>query len=161
MTQSVLIGKTTSNPHPVDFGIPQGSILGPLLFSLYVAPLQGIIAVYNPNSMFYAEHSQLYITIKPNHQSSALATLRNCVNGVINWNTQNMLLCNSGKTEVIQFTSRFVRNPVLSHFSFGNTIIEPCDKVRDLDVIQDKELNLRQHVNDTCKKATFAIRSIS
>ena len=51
-----------------------------------------------------------------------------------------MLLCNPGKTEVIQFSSRFVRNPVLSHFSFGNTIIELSDKVRDLGVILDKEL---------------------
>ena len=78
------------------------------------------------------------------YQSSALATLRNCVNAVINWNTQNMLLCNPGKTEVIQFTSRFVRNPVLSQFSFGNTNcgnIELSDKVRDLGVILDKELN--------------------
>ena len=72
-----------------------------------------------------------------------------------------MLLCNPGKTEVIQFTSRFVRNPVLSQFSFGNTTIELSDKVRDLGVILDKELNLRQHINDTCKKAISAIRSIS
>ena len=98
--------------------------------------------------MFYADDSQIVL-------------MRNCVNAVINWNTQNMLLCNPGKTEVIQFNSRFVRNPVLSQFSFGNTIIELSDKVRDLGVILDKELNLRQHVNDTCKKAISAIRSIS
>ena len=111
--------------------------------------------------MFYADDSKLYIAIKPNDQSAALVTLQNCVNAVINWNTQNMLLCNPGKTEVIQFTSRFVRNPVLSQFSFGNTTIELSDKVRDLGVILDKELNLRQHINDTCKKAISAIRSIS
>ena len=64
-----------------------------------------------------------------------------------------MLRCNPGKTEVIQFTSRFVRNSVLSHFSFGNSIIELSDKVRDLGVLLDKELNLKQHINDTCKKA--------
>ena len=110
--------------------------------------------------MFYADDSQLYIAIKPNDQSSALATLRNCVNAVINWNTQNMLLLNPGKTEFIQFTSRFVGNPVLSQFSFGNKIIELSDKVRDLGVILEKELNSRQHVNDTCKKAFSAIRSI-
>ena len=77
----------------------------------YTAPLQDIVATYNLNSMFYADDSQLYIAIKPNDQSSALATLRNCVNAVMNWNTQNMLLWNPGKTEVIQFSSRFVRNP--------------------------------------------------
>jgi len=62
--------------------------------------------------MFYADDSQLYIAIKPNDQSLALATLQNCVNAVIYWNTQNMLLCNPGKTEVIQFTPSFVQNPV-------------------------------------------------
>ena len=64
-----------------------------------------------------------------------------------------MLLYNPGKTEVFQLTSSFVRNHVLSQFSIGNTIIEPSEKVRDLGVILDKELNLRQRVNDTCKKA--------
>ena len=58
--------------------------------------------------MFYADDSQLYIAINPNDHSPALDTLRNCVDAVINWNTQNMVSCNSGKTEVIQFTSGFV-----------------------------------------------------
>ena len=71
-----------------------------------------------------------------------------------------MLLCNPGKTEVIQFTSRFVRNPVLSQFLIGNTIIELPDKVRDVGVIQDKGLNLRHHVNDTYKKAISTIRFV-
>ena len=67
-------------------------------------------------------------------------TLRNCIDTVINWNTQNMLLCNPRKTEVIQYTSRFVRHLILHHFSFGNTTIELSDKVRDLGVTLDKEL---------------------
>ena len=76
--------------------------------------------------------------------------------------SKNYLFIHTRLFEVIQFTSRFVRNPVLSQFSFGNTIIEPpSDKVRDLGVILDKELNLRQHVNDNCIKAISAIRSIS
>ena len=62
-----------------------------------------------------------------------------------------MLLCNRGKkNEVIQLTSRFVRNPFFFQFSTGNTVIELSDKVSDLGVILDKELDLRKHVNDTC-----------
>ena len=79
--------------------------------------------------MFYVDDSQLYITINPNDYSSALDTLRNCIDDVINWNTLNMLLCNPGqKTEVIQFTSRFAQHPVLNCFSFDNTSIELSDK---------------------------------
>jgi len=113
--------------------------------------------------MFYADDSQLYIAMNPNDYSPALDTLRNCIDDVINWNTLNMLLCNPGKTEVIQFTSRFAQHPVLNCFSFGNTTIELSDKVyvRNLGVISDKELSLKQHVNDICKKAILAIRSIS
>jgi len=62
-TQSVIVVETTSNPRSVDFGVPQGSILGPLLFSLYVAPLQDIVAANNLDFMFYANDSQLYIAI--------------------------------------------------------------------------------------------------
>ena len=100
MGARVIIGKTTSSPYPIDFCVSQGSILGPLLFSLYVAPLQDIVAAYNLKSMFYADDSQLYIAIKPNDQSLALGTLRNYVNAVINWNTQNILLCNPGKPKL-------------------------------------------------------------
>jgi len=109
--KSVIIGETKSNPRSVDFGIPQGPILGPLLFSLCVAPLQDIVAANNLDSLFYADDSQLYIAINPNDHSPALDTLRNCidaVNVINNWNTQNMLLCHPGKTEVIQFTSHYV-----------------------------------------------------
>ena len=126
-----------------------------------INPLQDIVAAHNLDSMYYADDSQLYIAINPNDHSPELNTLRSCIDDVITWNTRNMLLCNPGKTEVIQFTSRFVRNPVIDHFSCGNTEIELSDKVRDLGVIMDKELNLRSHVNDICKKAILAIRSVS
>ena len=99
-TQSVIIGDTTSSPRSVDFGVPQGSILGPLLFSLYVAPLQDIVAAHRLDSKFYADDALLYIAINPNDYSPALDTLRNCIDDVMNWNTLNMLLCNPAKTEV-------------------------------------------------------------
>ena len=79
--------ETTSNPRSVDFGVSQGSILRPFLFSLYVAPLQDIVAANNLDSMFYADDSQLYIAINPNDHSPALDAVRNCIDAVINWNT--------------------------------------------------------------------------
>lgn len=93
-TKSVIMGATTSTPRYVDFGVPQGSILGPLLFRLYVVPLQNVVATYSLDSMFYADDSQLYIVTSPKDHSAALDNLRNCIEDVIDWNTRNMLLCN-------------------------------------------------------------------
>ena len=75
-SQRVIIGDTISSPRYLEFGVPQGSILGPLLFTIYIAPVQDVIQAYNLNCMFYADDSQVYIAVNPKHPSDALTTLR-------------------------------------------------------------------------------------
>ena len=77
------------------------------------------------------------------------------------WNTHNMLRNNAEKTEVILFTSRFTKTPNIEKLSFENTVIELTERVCDLGVNLDKNLSMTYHINETCKKATNAIRSIS
>ena len=100
----------------LECGFPQGSILGPLLFILNTAPIQDIISAHNLDCMFYADDSQLYITIDPHDQRPVLNTLQNCICEIIEWNTINKLVCNPSKTEVIQFSPRFIKNSILSDF---------------------------------------------
>ena len=158
--QSIIIGDQISTPSALHYGVPQGSILGPLLFTLYIAPLQDIIACHNLDSMFYADDTQLYIAIDPANQVLSLTALRNCIEDVMRWNTQNMLRSNAEKTEVILFTSRFTKTPNIEKLSFDNIVIELTERVRDLGVTLDKNLSLTYHINETCKKATNSIRSI-
>jgi len=66
--QSVTIGNTTSGSRRLEFGVSQGSILGPLLFTLYTAPIQDIISAHNLDCMFCTDDSQLYITVDPHDQ---------------------------------------------------------------------------------------------
>ena len=89
--QSIIIaGDQVSTP--VDkCRLQQGSILRPLLFTLYSAPLQDIIARHNLNSLLYADDNQLYIAIDPANQAQSLTALRSCIEDVMRWNTQNML----------------------------------------------------------------------
>ena len=114
--QYVSIGKTISSSRRLECGVPQGSIRGHLLFFLYTAPIQDIISAHNLDCMFCTDDSQLYVTIDPHDQRSALNTLQKCISEIIEWNTINKLVCNPSKTEVIQFSPRFIKNPILSDF---------------------------------------------
>ena len=96
--ESVSIGNTTSSSGRLECGVPQGSILGPLLFILYAAPIQDIISAHNLDCMFYTDDSQLYITIHPPDQCPALNTLQKCISEIIEWNSINKLVCNPSKT---------------------------------------------------------------
>ena len=142
------------------YGVLQGSIFGPLLFTLYIAPLQDVIARHNLNSLFYADNTQLYIAIAPANRAPSLTALQTCIEDVMQWNAQNMLRSNVEKKEVILFTSRFTKTPNIEKLFFDSAVTELTEKVRDLGVILDKNLILTYHINETCIKATNGIRSI-
>ena len=101
--------------------------------------------------MFYADDAQLYKTIDPHDQSPALNTLQKCISEFIEWNTINKLVCNPRKTEVIQFSSRFAENPILSDFLIGNVRVQPSDRVCNLIVNLDHpNLILMKHAKRLC-----------
>lgn len=99
----VKMGNFSSSMAPLRCGLPQGSILAPSLFSLYMLPLGTIFRKHCVSFHFYADDTQIYIPIKRNNPA-ALNSLHLCLEEVKAWLAQNFLSLNDDKTEVIVFS---------------------------------------------------------
>ena len=89
--------------------MPQGSVLGPILFILYTTPLGNIIRRHNLDFHFYADDTQLYLAFKPKSAESRASTVQRievCIEEIRLWMRDNLLKLNDDKTEVLAISLR-------------------------------------------------------
>ena len=87
-SQRVSIPGALSDSLPLDWGVPQGSCLGPLLYIIYSSKLFNIIERHLPNSHCYVDDSQIYLSFKPDDLSSqqnAITAMQNCTDDIRSW----------------------------------------------------------------------------
>ena len=161
--QSVKIGSSLSNLFKLKFEVPQGSVLGPLLFSLYTTPLSQVIRKYTGvRYHFYADDTQLFIHLSPDDSLKSFDRLKSCLNDIQVWMSENKLKLNPDKTEFIVFGAKD-RHKWLSDSLPVNILgncLSPADVVRNLGVLFDAKFCFTNHVNSVIKSCFISLRDL-
>ncbi len=151
-------GGEVSKAHQLVTGVPQGSGLGPLLFSTYTTSLGPIIQAHGFSCHFYADDTQLYLSFRPDDPTVA-ARISGCLADISAWMKEHHLQLNLAKTELLVLPA----TPTLQHdftIQLGSSTITPSASVRNLGVIFDDQLTFKEHIAKTARSCRFALHNI-
>ena len=157
-TYSIYIEKHKTKPRTLSHGVPQGSVLGPILFNIYISPLLDIFDNY-PDIHFhtYADDLQIYCNL-PNPPTN-IATLNNCLEDIRRWLSTNSLSLNTHKTQAILInTTKTI--PIVPLIQINNHDIKYSPCVKNLGITIDQTLNFTQYTIDLSKSINRTLHTI-
>ena len=161
-TLSVLIQDTYSDSASLSYGVPQGSVLGPVLFILYTKPLSDLLNSHSLSNQSFADDTQLYTSSPPDLVDQNLATIQNCILDVKQWMTDNKLKLNDDKTEALLFRKKTVdSNSLPRSVQICQSEISFSDHARNLGFTMSSDMSLDKHVSLVCRSAYFELYRIS
>ena len=143
--------------------VPQGSVLGPLLFVLYVADLVNVVEKHGLRLYAYADDSRLTLHFRRDELAASMERLERCIEDVDQWMSANRLMLNVYKTEWLLVGSRrtlsslHITRPVLQ---LAGNIVAASDHVRLLGVDIVSDLSLDRHVNNASASCFYRLRQM-
>jgi len=129
--------------------LTQGSVLGPLLFTLYVSLINYVITAHSVSDHQYADDTQLYAALQPNKKVT-FKPISECTDDVSRWFLENKLLLNSSNTEAMLCGTRAQCNKVniSGGVEVAGTVFNFSDYIKLLGVKLDPAISMNSHVTE-------------
>ena len=150
-TQKVVVDGVSAQPVPVLSGVPQGTVLGPLMFLIYIND----IASHISNTTFirlFADDCLLYRVIKTSDDNEVL---QNDLTSLYNWSRKWQMSFNASKCKTLRVTTK--RKPIVYTYSMGNEDLECVSHHPYLGVEITHNLKWSMHINNIVAKANRAL----
>ena len=144
--QTVMASNSKSQPVLLDYGIPQGSMLGPILYTLYTTPLLSIIPKYlSICSHFYTDDTQIHLSLT-HELASVFSVFETCIRDIFAWIVSKSLSVNLNKTESLLSDQKHFNNPNCN-IKIDSKIILSNDSAKNLRVIFQSDMSLDKHIS--------------
>lgn len=165
---TVKVNNNTSSVAKLRYGVPQGSLLGPVLFILYTKDLKKIANNFGLSIQLYADDSQLYISFNPTDTMEVtlkIEAITNCLNEIKQWMVHHFMKLNDDKTKFIVLGKR-TQQDLCSELSlpFSDFTIEQTDLkskvVESLGIKLDQNLSMKRQANDVSKKTFWTLSNL-
>lgn len=153
-SQVVKINDSLSQPLSINKGVPQGSILGPILFLIYINDLPECLRF--SNCLLYADDTTIYAYNKS--ANVIVDQLNYDLSNLSHWCAENKLCINPTKTHFVIFHSQLRTIELTSPLRLQNHVIHPSSDVMFLGLLLDQHLKFNLHTKLLSKKIGFGLR---
>ena len=161
----VCIGNKMSDKFFLECGVPQGSIIGPRVFTKYSQYVSSIIRSHGLNHHTYADDVQIYASFNPRipmDAECAMFKLRSCVTELRVWLMNNMLKLNDSKTEFFIAASAHNINRLCDFkLQIGSVEIPPSPTIKNLGITFDSAMKMSDHITSLCRSVNFLLWNLA
>ena len=148
--QRVVINGTASRSSHVLSGVPQGSILGPLLFLIYIDDITSVDLSLGSSLVLYADDILLF---RPIHTIGDYSALQADINALSNWATQNAMTFNTDKCKCMKVSRKRTCAIPAPPLTLNGCILDEVPTFKYLGILISSDLSWSQHIQDVCSKA--------